>query len=253
LPSLPTNRAGAKNRVQWLIISGVQVELRPRVGRTRGSARYQVFLASGRYSSGTVWRAGRKWLSTEGPTFGSRKAAIRSLIQLCVRRQRSHLVDAKRASQERVRPFPNAASGNLRPCPVCSVSVRRDRVARHLERVHGHSDGHQDAPKAALHPDSSSRRFVRCPKCGVPVRRLGSHLRRFHNRVTRLVSAPERAECEPPKHQRSKSASLTGSSPVRLSRIATGLLVAAKFFGHRSRSRPRVFQGGRPESNRRRH
>src|SRR5262245_22706443 len=115
-------------------VNGVIVEIRTRISKRFTGPRYEIFLNGGAYSSGTVWRSGTKWASTEGPTFSSRRAAIASLIDLCVRRPGR--VVAGEPARSKIQSAPDAvARRTLVTCPVCNVSVRETRLHSHLWRV----------------------------------------------------------------------------------------------------------------------
>ena len=125
---------------QKTVVKGVSVEIRVRAWKRWTTPRYEIFLDSGRYSSGMVWREGRQWASTEGPVFTSRRAAIASLIDLCLRPRSNRPANAQRG------PSNSAGTSKLlATCPVCAVAVRRHRLALHMQKVHGAADAAQVA------------------------------------------------------------------------------------------------------------
>lgn len=66
-----------------LRVNNVTVELRLRQWARWKTVRYEVFLAERTWSSGMIWRSGRRWLSTvaRGPAdYPSRSAALRFLV-----------------------------------------------------------------------------------------------------------------------------------------------------------------------------
>ena len=73
----------SRSRNRRFILDNTTVELRQRTSKRWACPRNEVFLAGGPFSSGMVWKVGHKWASTEGPTFDSMRAALRSLISLC--------------------------------------------------------------------------------------------------------------------------------------------------------------------------
>src|SRR5688572_20731924 len=62
------SRVAAPKRTRLVaefIAEGTSVKLRVRRSKKWSLPRYEVFLAGGQFSSGMIWRVGRKWHSTE--------------------------------------------------------------------------------------------------------------------------------------------------------------------------------------------
>jgi hypothetical protein len=111
-------------------VDGTPVELRVRVQQRWKTPRYEVFLADGKYLSGIVWRAGNKLGSTEGSTFGSRKAALRSLIQLCLYlRPEPTVPTVSRRGRSKKTQIPSDSLQTLVACPACAALVGTHRSA----------------------------------------------------------------------------------------------------------------------------
>lgn len=240
-----------RNKPKKLILSGTPVEIRIRRWRRWTSPRQEVFLAGGKFSSGMLWKVRNKWHSTEGPTFSSRRNALLSLIRLCIlSRPAIRRLQAAAPSQLPVVVQHHAAVQRLAICPTCRASVRLDRLARHIQRVHGvglvkPTSSRVEAPAVVLPRVSPNQEVVprnpgvlaakaskpvKCRVCGafVAAARLKIHLRHTHSDAKK-----RRAFRNPPS-------------------LRHGLRGSSIFKDHRF-SLKQPFQGGRPDSNRRRH
>jgi hypothetical protein len=86
-------------------------------------------------------------------------------------------------------------ANNLTTCPFCAVSVRMDRLDRHLRKVH-----QQDSVTSSMPPSSETEKkanqkgTIFCHICNLSVKRskLAQHLLTFHKQNSPVPSTPER-------------------------------------------------------------
>ena len=238
-----------RRKRQYVWIGKVEVELRLRIRARWKMPRYEVFLGGAPSSSGMVWRNGRKWESTGRTTFSSRKAALTSLVKVSLLTSKEgtrRSSSTKRANRDvTVRsliatraPSEQTNSPAYPSCPECGVSVRADRLARHLRRVHTSQNTQQDAsPTPSCNVARPRPRLIPCAICGVQMRasRIEGHVRKLHllknGRLTPEVRRPKII-----------AVSASGVYSPRL----------PVFADNRWSLRP-AWQGGLAESNRRRH
>ena len=213
------------------LVMGIPVKIRKRTSKRWAHPRYEVFLNNGEFCSGKLWRSRSKWASTEGRTFSSRRAGIKSLIELCLHRQKQYKCSVPKRIA-RVVPSPS----NFAICSICRVSIRRGRLASHVRRVHSaFPDSHAESVVEPLVRPAQALTLVRCTRCSALVKpsRLDRHLRRVHSK-TKLAIPKARLKVVV---YSSRHIATSGTLPAYRDK----------------RGRPRFLQGGLPETSRRWH
>lgn len=251
-------------RIVRLTVFGVRVELRTRDWKRWTVPRYEIFVGGGRRSTGMVWRQKSRWASTlvDGPpTFPTRRQALAAIVRRAVVTLGEPLAQAGPEPEEQTENTGRAPEAD-QPRPV-ELALARVDIGERLPRrlvvgdyvlISGHTYQVVSVDETHALATHVGARFARIKDIRPPMTSWDVTICEARCRGCRRLS---RGPARLPVARGLVPGEMAGATTQKgpsfqpLVPSAPGVPSSMKRFNNAQRLHP--VQGGRPDSNRRRH